>query len=121
MRLLMLYGVNCTNEIWNYLKPYLKSFEDDYVEYPHEITSKANEVDDISKWIYEHYNSNSYQAVIGHSLGGIIALQLASKYKMNFDKIIYLDTNLKPAKEFYRNLMTEEHIVKFGKDIIPMF
>ena len=51
MRLLMLCGVNCTNKIWDYFKPYLGDFEVDYVEYPHEITLIANEVDDISKWV----------------------------------------------------------------------
>lgn len=121
MRLLMLCGVNCTNKIWDYFKPYLGDFEVDYVEYPHEITLIANEVDDISKWVYENYNCKTYDAVIGHSLGGIIALQLAAKYRMKFDKIIYLDTNLKPVNEFYKSLMTAEHMDKFGDEVISMF
>ncbi len=37
MRLLLLYGVNCTTHIWDYINPYLKSFEMDYVEYPHDV------------------------------------------------------------------------------------
>jgi pimeloyl-ACP methyl ester carboxylesterase len=121
MRLLMLYGVNCTNKVWDSFKPYLSEYEVDYVEYPHEITLKAKEVADISKWVYENYHRQYYQAVIGHSLGGIVALQLAVKYKMKFDKLIYLDTNLKPANEFYRNLMTPEHMKEFGESIITMF
>ncbi|WP_313129876.1 alpha/beta fold hydrolase [Anaerocolumna sp.] len=79
-------------------------------EYPHEITLRAKEAADISEWVYENYQHQYYEAVIGHSLGGIIALQLAVKYKMKFGKLIYLDTNLKPANEFYRNLMTPEHM-----------
>lgn len=121
MRLLLLYGVNCRRSIWDDLKPYLKGYEVDYVEYPHEVTQRAKDVEDISKWVYETYHKNSYDAVIGHSLGGIIALQLASKYKMKFSKIIYLDTNLKPAEEFYRNIMTPEHMNEFGKDTMEMF
>lgn len=31
---MMLYGVNCTKDIWNYINPYLRTFEIDYVEYP---------------------------------------------------------------------------------------
>jgi len=116
----MLYGVSCTTKTWDYLKPYLNRYEVDYVEYPHELILKANKVEDISKWVYENYYNQSYQAVIGHSLGGIIALELASKYKMKFDKIIYLDANLKPANEFYRNLMTQEHMNKYGEDILQM-
>lgn len=121
MRLLMLYGVNCTNKVWDYLKPYLSEYEIDYVEYPHEITRKAKEVTDISEWVHENYHHRYYEAIIGHSLGGIIALQLAVKYKMRFGKLIYLDTNLKPANEFYRNLMTPEHMDEFGESIISMF
>ncbi|MBE5961570.1 MAG: alpha/beta hydrolase [Lachnospiraceae bacterium] len=121
MKLLMLYGVNCTKDIWNEFSPYLKKYEVDYVEYPHEVTEKANRVDDITKWVYDTYHGQSYDAVIGHSLGGIIALQLASEYNMNFRKIIFLDTNLKPANEFYRNLMTPGHMEQYGKDILPMF
>lgn len=41
MRLLILYGVNCTKDIWNVIDPYLKEFEIDYVEYPHEVTLHA--------------------------------------------------------------------------------
>lgn len=120
MRLLMLYGVHCTKEIWNYLSPYFCDFEMDYVEYPHEVTQKAKKVEDLTKWVYENYGHHCYDAVIGHSLGGIIALQLAANYKIKADKIIYLDTNLKPAHEFYRNLMTQENMKKYGNAILKM-
>lgn len=121
MRLLMLYGVNCTVEIWENMKPYLADYEIDYVEYPHEVTKRARSVNDITRWVYENYSDNSYNAVIGHSLGGVIALQLVSDYKMKFEKIIYLDTNLKPAEVFYRNLMLPEHMEKYGDEILKMF
>ena len=49
MKLLILYGVNCTKEIWNQLDSYLKEYEADYVEYPHDVTLKATKVKDISK------------------------------------------------------------------------
>ncbi len=44
MRLMMLYGVNCTKDVWNHIVPYFKNFEIDYVEYPHEITSTAKKL-----------------------------------------------------------------------------
>lgn len=120
-RLLVLYGVNCTKEIWSRLSPCLKDFQVDYVEYPHDITQNANTIDDITKWVFGEYHNNSYYAVIGHSMGGLIALQLAVKYKMEFEKVIYIDTNLKPAEAFYRNLMTPEHMEMYGSDVTAMF
>ena len=121
MRLLFLYGVNCRKDIWKHIHPYFTGYDVDYVEYPHAVTSKATSVDDITKWVYEKYSCYRYDAVIGHSLGGIIALQLVSKYQMNFKKIIFLDTNLKPANKFYRNHMTQTHTEIYGKEIMKMF
>ena len=86
MRLLMLYGVNCTKHIWDYLNPYLRNFEIDYVEYPHEVTLNAKKVDDITEWVYKYYGHHCCDAIIGHSLGGIIALQLIAEYKMKVHK-----------------------------------
>lgn len=91
------------------------------MEYPHDITQNANTIDDITKWVFGEYHNNSYYAVIGHSMGGLIALQLAVKYKMEFEKVIYIDTNLKPAEAFYRNLMTPEHMEMYGSDVTAMF
>lgn len=121
MRLMILYGVNCTKGIWDYINPYLGNFEVDYVEYPHEVTINAKKVEDITEWVYKNYGNHCYDAVIGHSLGGIVALQLIAIYKMKVDKIIYLDTNLKPANEFYRNIMTQKNMEKYGKNILQMF
>lgn len=81
----------------------------------------AKKVDDITQWVYKNYSHQCCDAIIGHSLGGIIALQLIAEYKMKADKIIYLDTNLKPANEFYRNLMTQKNMEKYGNDILQMF
>lgn len=120
MRLIMLYGVNCTKHIWDYINPYLRNFKIDYVEYPHDVTLNAKRVDDITEWVYKNYGHYCYDAIIGHSLGGIIALQLIAKYKMKVNKIIYLDTNLKPANEFYRNLMTQRNMKKCGESILQM-
>ena len=120
MRLMMLYGVNCTKDVWNHIVPYFKNFEIDYVEYPHEITSTAKKVDDITEWVYKNYNQHDYDAIIGHSLGGIIAMQLITKYKMKVDKLIYLDTNLKPANKFYRNLMTQKNMEKYSVSILQI-
>ena len=47
-------------------------------------------------------------------------MQLITKYKMKVDKLIYLDTNLKPANKFYRNLMTQKNMEKYGVSILQI-
>ena len=39
---------------------------------------------------------------------------------MKVDKLIYLDTNLKPANKFYRNLMTQKNMEKYGVSILQI-
>ena len=98
---MLLYGVNCTKDIWEYINPYLRNFEIDYVEYPHEVTLNAKKVDDITEWVYKNYGHHCYDAIVGHSLGGIIALQLIAKYKMKVDKIT-------PLYKFFEQKMPYE-------------
>ncbi len=47
-------------------------------------------------------------------------MQLIAEYKMKVNKIICLDTNFKPANEFFRNLMTEKNMEKYVKSILQM-
>lgn len=39
---------------------------------------------------------------------------------MQVNQIIFLDTNLKLAEQFYRNLMTQEHLEKYGDAMMKM-
>lgn len=120
MKGLFLYGVNCTNDIWKNIKEGMSTYDITYAAYPHEITEQAKTPEDITKWVYETYRDHCFDFIVGHSLGGIIALQLAAIYHMTPGCIIFLDTNLKPANAFYRNLMTPEHMELYGTDVLNL-
>ncbi|BBF45340.1 hypothetical protein lbkm_4107 [Lachnospiraceae bacterium KM106-2] len=120
MKALLLYGANCTVGIWNQWKEELKEENFEYVEYPHEVTSNAKSVTDVTEWVYQKYGKESFDILIGHSMGGIIALELAAKFDMSCNKVIFIESNLRPAKSFYRNLMTEENRKHYGDEVIPM-
>ena len=119
MRGLVLSGANCTTDIW---EPWEKEFRGELVfaEYPHDITQAACSVSDISSWIYSRYQSEQFQFLIGHSMGGIVALELVSKFGFCCSKTIFIESNLKPAKEFYRNLMTPANMDRYGAEILKM-
>lgn len=121
MRLLLLYGAYCTNAIWKELAPYLAEHAVDYAAYPRAVTAGAARVEALTDWAFAAYGSNAYDAVIGHSLGGIVAVQLAARYRMHFDHIICLDTSFKPANAFYRNLLTPAHMDAFGQTLLDAF
>lgn len=118
-KVLLLYGLNCTADIWQPMLDKLKNIDPEVIEYPHEVTLDAESVMDITKWVYDKVKENHYDVIIAHSMGGVIALQLA-EMGMVFKHMILIETNLRPAEPFYRNLMTEEHMKTLGEQVMKM-
>lgn len=119
MKGLFLCGANSTSVIWAKMLDEFR-FQADTVDYPHEILLKAQSVSELTKWVYDNYFSQEYDFIVGHSMGGFITLELAKDYCCEFKRIILVETNLKPAKPFYRNLMTRDNLEKYGKEVIDM-
>lgn len=111
---------NATHEIWSDMYEQLSKFDIDYVEYPHSITKTASRITDITEWVYYTFGNAHYDFLVGHSMGGIIALELAASFGLACRQIILIDSNLKPANPFYRNLMTPEHMKHHGSTIMRM-
>ncbi|HNY60627.1 MAG TPA: alpha/beta hydrolase [Caldisericia bacterium] len=120
MKGLFLHGVNCTSSIWSQVREYLAGIDADYVEYPHAVTAVANCVSDVTNWVFGEFGSSHYDFVVGHSMGGIIALELVARFNLEFRQIILVDCSLKPANRFYRNLMTEKHMEEYGGTVMQM-
>jgi pimeloyl-ACP methyl ester carboxylesterase len=96
MKGMFLYGILCTADIWKDIRDDFSAFDIDYVTYPHEVTRKAATAGDIAGFVYSMYGNTEYDFVLGHSMGGVVALKLGLKCK----RIILAETNLKPAKPF---------------------
>lgn len=120
MRGLILFGAKCTVDVWDKLKSELTIYDVTFVEYPHSITEKAGNVSDVTKWVYENYGKEKFEFILGHSMGGIIGLELVSDFKLSCNKVIFIESNLKPAKAFYRNLMTSCNMDKHGEKVVSM-
>ena len=103
MRGLFLYGASCTGWIWDKIRNGFSGFETEYASYPHAVTQNAESVSDVTSWVYEKYKFGGFDFIAGHSMGGIIALELLANYGLEAKNVILIDSNLRPAKEFYRN------------------
>ncbi len=122
MKGMFLYGSNCQPWIWNNIKDIFKIHEIEYVEYPRDVTKKCRTVADLSRWVYETYLSNhqTYDFILGHSMGGIIALHLSALDEVHIKKTILVEAFLKPTEPFYRNLLMEENQKKIGNSVYAM-
>jgi pimeloyl-ACP methyl ester carboxylesterase len=120
MKGMFLYGIYCTADVWNGIRDDLTGFDIDYVTYPHEVTRESTSACDIARWVYSMYGNNTYDFVLGHSMGGVVALELAVKLGLKCRRILLCETNLMPAKPFYRNLMTSAHMEAYGPKVKQM-
>lgn len=81
---------------------------------------QAKQVSNITKWVYDNFVNSEFDFIMGHSLGGIIALELVSKYNVKCQKVIFVDTNLKPACDFYKNLLLSKNIEIYKDRVFSM-
>src|SRR5664280_2024365 len=76
---LFLYGLKCQPWIWDGMRSDLADCDIEYVKYPGEVTRTCMSVSDLTAWVSEQYLSHgqAYDFVLGHSMGGLVALQLS--------------------------------------------
>lgn len=123
MKGLFLYGLKCRPWIWDQMRGDLADCDIEYVEYPEEVTRACMSVSELTAWVNEQYLSSgqAYDFVLGHSMGGLIALQLSALDGARFRKTIFVESFLKPSEPFYRNLMMETNMATMGDRVLAMF
>lgn len=121
MTSLFFYGAQCTPEIWHQFNPLITSLEPVYVIYPHDILQQADSITDLAKWAKQSISTGLVlDCLIGHSMGGLIALELAATHRVPCRKVILIESNLRPANAFYRNLLTAENQMRYGDQVRRM-
>lgn len=119
---LFLYGLNCQPWVWDGIKDHLTDFDIDYAAYPRDVTIRCSSAADLAEWVFENHvvNHPPYDFILGHSMGGIIALHLSAKPEMHLQKTILVESFLKPTAPFYRNLMMESNKATLGEKVYAM-
>lgn len=123
MKGLLLYGLECQPWIWDQMRGDLADCDIEYVEYPEDVTRRCTSVSELTAWVDGQYLSHgqAYDFVLGHSMGGLIALQLSALNGARFRKTIFVESFLKPSEPFYRNLMMEANMALMGDRVLKMF
>ena len=74
--IIAIHGAFSTPTIYNYLKRELSEFDWNFVDYSN-ITSNINKL--ITQILHDYENTKKRYHVVGHSMGGLMALGLAGK------------------------------------------
>lgn len=120
MKGLFLYGAKCGPEVWARLRPHLTGIEATFAEYPAEALRRARSTADLAEWACDAFADRTYDFLLGHSMGGYVALQMAGR-GFPAPRLLLVESNPVPSGPFYRNLMTPEHMARFGDAVSAMF
>lgn len=96
--LVLIHGLGASNEIWSELLPFVSGSFDvhAYELHGHGATrplpepSITAEVDALRDWI--EARDLVYPALVGHGLGGMVAMQYAFEYPADVKRLVVLDT-----------------------------
>ena len=107
-RILMLPGFACRGWIWDDVR---LSLEGDYeiivVDWPDRLTAGFAILNDFADWLAAEYphELSSCRAMIGHSMGGLISLLMASSGRAAAEKVILVESYLAAPPPFFRNIV----------------
>ncbi|HSB66728.1 MAG TPA: alpha/beta hydrolase [Anaerolineales bacterium] len=102
---MVLPGYSCTSQIWRSIRGELDAFYDiSWVDWPCKLISEFHAVEAFAHWLRQATQPAPYDFVIGHSMGGLVALELARMDKELFRRIILVDTFLISPPPFFQNL-----------------
>lgn len=110
-RILVLNGYACKSWIWDEINSNIKGqYKLDIVEWPNGKVSTFHDFDSYVRWITsEVLNTyDKYDIIMGHSMGGLIALYLAKKFPEKIKDIILVESFVTPPNKFFQNLIHDE-------------
>ena len=106
---LFLPGYACTSQIWQMICGELDSIsEPTWVDWPIHDTPGFHQVADFVHWLYASVEVDQYDFVVGHSLGGLAALQLVAMAEAIEPTVILIETFLTPPAPFFQNLLLDK-------------
>jgi pimeloyl-ACP methyl ester carboxylesterase len=120
-RVMFLPGYACTSAIW---RPVCEELGSNYdpilVNWPIQATPGFHTLNDFADWLHDTFWPGGCDALVGHSLGGLVAIQLLASGKVAVPKLILVETFLVSPDPFFHNLLLSGESSDQGKGILKM-
>lgn len=105
-RLIFLPGYACTADIWRLcLDDLAGRYDASALFWPTELTPDFHDISDFSDWLRARIVLTPGDILIGHSLGGLVALDVAGSSGTDALRVILVESFLRPPSVFFRNLL----------------
>jgi len=121
MKGLFLPGYGCTPWIWDNIKDHINEGNDlEFIEWPRSKTINFINLIDFTNWVKENYIVNEYDFIVGHSMGGLVALQLSTLKDVNIKQVILVESFITSPTKFFQNLVMDNLDENLKDKIIDM-
>lgn len=110
MSLIALFpGFACRSWIWDELRDQLAGKHDLIcIDWPADPGGRYNTPGALAEWaIQEHLPQGTQMHLIGHSMGGLVAMEVATRLGAMVKGVILLESFLTPPSEFFQNLLMD--------------
>ncbi|WDV45776.1 alpha/beta fold hydrolase [Clostridiaceae bacterium M8S5] len=107
-KVLFLCGYACESWIWNEVVEELQdNFTIQNIDWPINKCTQFDSLKDFAVWIDKNIDDN-IDYIIGHSMGGLVALHLANMRSHTIQKVILVETFITSPSDFFKNLVTDK-------------
>jgi len=117
---LFLPGYGCKPWIWQNVKASFNDCDLIIVEWPTHLTNHFHEIADFSKWIIDTYKIESLDFMIGHSMGGLIALHLSTLNNIKIKDVVLVESFIMSPGKFFQNLLMDSTDDIIKKNVMDM-
>ncbi len=113
MDLLFLPGYACTSAIWAPLREVLPAHHATTVlDWPRSATPGFHTPADFASWACTALGGRRFDCVVGHSMGGLVALELLASGAASVSHLVLVESFVVPPGPFFRNLVLREESVE---------
>lgn len=121
---LFLSGYGCNSWIWEDVEKCIEGNEYnlEFIQWPRELIASFHNVSDFAKWVIDNYieSEKSYDFIVGHSMGGLVALHIANMSAVKINKIVLVESFILSPSAFFQNLLMENTSNKLANKVIDM-
>lgn len=115
-------GYACLPYIWNAQSENLADkYQLQTVAWPNELIGNFEQISDFAEWfINDIYDGREYDFIVGHSMGGLVALFIARLIPAKVKKVILVESFITSPTPYFQNLLMESADLLLKNRVINM-
>ena len=118
-KVMFLSGYACKSWIWKHTQDKIKGVTPIALDWPSNLIDSFTTLNDYANWLNEQVTKVNCNTLIGHSMGGLVALKLAN-INSQIKKVVFVESFVKTPSKFFQNLMMNNVNKELQMQVVTM-